>query len=294
VHDNSGDGEYSGATAELERKYRKGLVARIAYTYSKALDDVSEEYTSGNYSAYPEYQGIFANRGRDWGLSAFDHRQRAVLSTAYALPKWHAEGMQKIAADVVNGFQISAIVSYQSGSTYNVQLGTYDWNGDGISNDRPILSNPNAPFASFGVNASDFYGGLPPGTLCDGSYVSNYNKTADRFCHIVTADQVRFITGPYQSGTQSRTIGRNAFVTPGVFSNDFTVQRSFHLYERSSFDFRAECFDCMNHANTGIPNSTLFSGLIPNAAGYSTQQFGNLAPTASGGRNLRFLGRIQF
>lgn len=294
VHDNSGDANYSGVTAELERKMRHGVLTRIAYTYAKALDDVSEEYTSGNFSAYPEQQKPFAGRGRDWAISAFDHRQRAVISAVYELPKWNAEGSMKILAAAYNGFSISGIVAYQSGTPYNVELGTYDFNGDGITNDRPVLSNPNAPFASFGVNASDFYGGFPAGTLCDGAYISNANKTADKFCHVVLPSQVRFITGPYQAGVQNNTIARNAFITPGIFSNDFTAGRTFKLYESASFDFRAECFDCMNHANTGVPNALLFAGDIPNAPGYKPQSFGNLAPTTSGGRTLRFFGRIQF
>ena len=81
VHDNSGDGSYNSGTLELERKYRSGSEFRIGYTYSKSLDDTSEEYSSGNYSAYPQIEPALGGfRGQDWGPSAFDHKQRAALS----------------------------------------------------------------------------------------------------------------------------------------------------------------------------------------------------------------------
>jgi hypothetical protein len=303
VHDNSGDSNYNGATAELRRHYRSGTEVRVAYTFSKFMDDVSEEYSSGNYSAYPEQESALGGyRGRDYGPSAFDHRQRAVLSTVYNFPIWHAAHALRAAAYAVNGFQFSSIVSFQTGSVINIQDGL-DINGDGVTNDRPVLENNSAPINTFAVRAVDYYAGsaaATAGSYCDGTYVGNglaknaaTGGTNDQFCHVVALSSVHFFAGNRYS--QNASIRRNAYYTPGVFSGDAALARTFKITERQDFAFRGECFNCLNHANTGIPNATLYSsGNQPNAPGYSLNTFFNYAPTTSGARTLRIFLRYEF
>lgn len=303
VHDNSGDSNYNGGTMELTRVYRGGSSMRLAYTYSKMLDDVSEEYSSGNYSAYPEQEyALGGYRGRDWGPSAFDHKQRVVLSTVYSVPIIHASSaIGKSLAYAVNGFQLSSIISFQTGSVINVQDGI-DINGDGVNNDRPVLENPNAPLGSFAVRGTDYYsaatGGVA-GIYCDGQYYSNglsKNPSTgknDQFCHPVALSQVQYYVGnKYQ---QNNSITRNASYTPGVFMGDAALQRAFKIGEHQDFQFRGECYNFLNHANTGVPNATLVSsGNQPNAAGYSLNTFGNYAPTTTGARTIRLFLKYEF
>jgi outer membrane receptor protein involved in Fe transport len=302
VHDNSGDGNYNSATLELERKNRNGAGFRIGYTYSKSLDDTSEEYTSGNYSAYPQVEPALGGyRGLDWGPSAFDHKHRVVLSYVYAIPKWHAEGAMKFAGYIVNGFQLNGIISFQQGSVMNIQDGQ-DINGDGVTNDRPVLENPAAPIYSFAVRASDWYTAAqnPTGApYCDGTYVANgLAKNAatganDNVCHPTTLSANHFYAGNRYS--QSVTIRRNDGYTPGILQNDISIQRNFPIHESHSVDFRAEMFNFLNHANTGIPNLTLFSaGNQPVAAGYTQNTFNYLPPTATGNRSIRFFLKYSF
>jgi len=166
-------------SADLERKYRKGLLFRVSYTFARGLDDVSDPYSSGNLSAYPEVETTLptnpGRRGRDWGLSAYDHRQRAVASVVYNTPTFHwGGGFKSVLAHIANNYTVSDITSFQTGSVYNVFAGL-DVNGDGITNDRPVLTNASAPINTFSVAASTFYGG-PAGTYCDGSYVNNADQ----------------------------------------------------------------------------------------------------------------------
>ena len=302
VHDNSGDGDYNGAILELRRSYRRGADVRLSYTYGKALDNVSEEYTSGNYSAYPEQQyALGGRRGRDYGPSAFDHKQRAVLSTVYTVPELHASSFAgKAAAYAINGFQLSTIISFQTGSVLNV-LDGLDINGDGVNNDRPVLENPKAPIGSWAVRGTDYYsaatGGVP-GVYCDGQYYANgltsnpVTKANDNFCHPVSLTQVQYYAGNrYQ---QNNSISRNASYTPGVFSGDAALQRMFKVGEKMDFLFRGECYNFLNHANTGIPNATLYSaGNQPTGPGYTLNTFENYAPTTSGTRNHQDLPEVR-
>ena len=303
---NSGDSQYHGISVELQRKYRAGLLTRISYTFGKALDDVSDPYTSGNLSAYPEVEATLptggAYRGRDWGPSAYDHKQRAVLSLVYNTPTYHpSSGFGKVIAALVNTYEVSSITSFQSGSVYNIQTG-FDINGDSITNDRPVLTNPNAPLGSFSVLATDFYAGSAAAannSYCDGTYKNNASSKNpatginDNFCHVVDRGSQHFFLG--KANTQNATISRNASYTPGVFLSDATAQRSFHIHESVRFDIRAEAFNVLNHANTGIPSFTLYNTTdVPNAPGYTPGTFNNYASSTVGGRVLRFFGKIVF
>jgi hypothetical protein len=59
--------------------------------------------------------------------------------------------------------------------------------------------------------------------------------------------------------------------------------------------FRAESFDVLNHANTGVPSFSLYgSTLLPIAPGYGRGTFANYASTGSGGRILRFFVKYTF
>lgn len=297
--DNGGDSNYNGLELELEHKLRHSLQFRAAYTYAKALDDVSDPYTSGNLSAYPQIQptepgSVAGARGLEWANSAYDHRQRAVGTIVYTTPSLHWEGAKSIFAHILNNYTISTIPQFQTGSAYNVQVGL-DMNNDGITNDRPVLANPSAPVNTWAIDSTYAYStaqGAAPGVLCDGSYVANA-KSGDAFCHKVTLDQVHWYSGHYAQ--QNSTIGRNIGITPGQWLVDGAVQRSFRITERHDVSFRAESFNIFNHANTGVPSFTLYgSSLLPIATGYGRGTFANYASTQSGARNLRFFLRYAF
>ena len=305
--DTTGDSNYNALQLDIERKYQHGFEARFAYTYAKALDDVSDPYTSGNISAYAQIQPTLPTgaqqRGLEWGLSAYDHRHRAVGTIIYNTPVFHPDGMAKsILAHIINNYTLSTIPSYQSGTTYNVQAGL-DMNNDGITNDRPVLTNASAPINTYSVASQTFYTtaqGAAPGVYCDGSYYNNASTKNpvtglnDNFCHPVQLSQMHWYIGDYHV-TTNQTIRRDAGITPGIFGMDAAAQRTFKIGERQAISFRAESFNVLNHANTGVPSFTLNgTTLLPIASGYGRGTFGNYASTGTGNRTLRFFLRYAF
>jgi hypothetical protein len=247
------------------------------------LDDGSEEFTSGNLSTYSEEQ-YPAPRGREYANSAFDHRNIVTGSVVYQIPTWHAEGAARVAGAIVNGWTFGAVSNFQSGNPINVEIG-YDWNGDGIGNDRPILSNPKAPLATWAIKGEDFFD-VNPGTLCDGAYFWDTNDD----CHVVQASDVHWITSNFY--TTQNTVGRNSLTTDHMINTDVSIGRSFKTFEKQDFLFRAEAFDVFNHGNTGNYNASLVTGTF--APGFGTDTFGVKDITASGHRNLRFYVRYEF
>lgn len=303
--DNAGDSDYNSLQVTLEHKLRHSIEFLAAFTYSKSLDNVSDPYTSGNLSAYPQIQpalGVLNARGYEWANSAYDHRLRAVGTIIYQTPSFKGSGLRGVVGHIISNYTVSTIPSFQSGSVYNVQVG-FDVNNDGITNDRPVLENPNAPFNSFAVDSLTFYSaakGGAAGVFCDGTYINNaYSKNPvtglnDAYCHPVSLSQVHWYSGAYTQ--QNPTIGRNVGITPGTWNADAAVQRIFKMGERQAVSFRAEAFNVLNHANTsGAPSFTLYSSADqPVAAGYNPGTFNNYPSVQVGARNLRFFLRYSF
>lgn len=292
LEDNQGDSNYNALQLGLEHRQRHGLALRASYTYSKLLDDSSEIFTdaSSQISTYAEIQR--SPRRREYGPSAFDHRHRLSVAAVYQIPTWHATGAERIAGAVVNGFTFSTITSFQSGQPENVELG-YDWNLDGITNDRPILLNKKAPITNWAIKGEDFFN-VPAGTLCDGP---EFWATNDP-CKVVSAANTHWVASNF--GTTQNTISRNALTTDHTSNTDMSVERSFHIVEHQSFDFRAEALNVFNQGNTGSYNANLITGVPYNGNDlfgntYSgAVTFGNRYLSTTGGRTLRFYARYQF
>ncbi|MGA1981342.1 MAG: TonB-dependent receptor [Acidobacteriaceae bacterium] len=294
--DNTADSNYNSGQIELQHKVRGGLTFRAAYTYSKLLDDGSEEFTdsSANLSTYAELQ-YPNNRRREYAASAFDHRNRIVVSAVYQPPKWNAGEGYHWAGAVVNGWTFSGISVFQSGQPINVEIG-YDWNGDGISNDRPILLNKNAPIQNWAIKGDDpVVGfGLAPGSLCDGPawWATNDN------CHPVTMANTHWVTSYF--GTTQNTVSRNVLFADHASNTDLTVERSFHTFEHQDFRFGVQALNVFNHGPTGSYNSQLIDGVPYNGTDslgnvYSgAVTFGDKALTVSGNRVLRMNATYEF
>jgi hypothetical protein len=116
---------YHGGTLELQKRFSRGFRLMANYTYSKAIDD-STDFNS-DYSAFNEVD-LRAERA----LSDFDQRHKFVFAAIVESP-WKNR--------VLSGFELSPIISYNSGHPFNLLAGA-DINGDNhFTNDRP----PGAP-----------------------------------------------------------------------------------------------------------------------------------------------------
>jgi hypothetical protein len=295
--DNTADSNYNSGQLELQRRMKSGFTFRGNYTFSKMLDNGSEIFTApgnANLSTFPEIQ-YPAPRGREYGPSAFDHRNRIAVSAVYQPPVWHAAEGYRWAGHIVNGWTFSVISTFQSGQPINVEIG-YDWNGDGIGNDRPILLNPKAPIANWAVKGDDpaFGFGMAAGTLCAGPEAW---ATSDP-CTVVSPANTHWVTSDF--GTTQNTVGRNVLFADHVSNTDFTAERSFHTVGHQDFMLRAEALNVFNHGSTGSYNANLITGVPFNGTDISgnvyTGQttFGDKPLTVTGFRTLRIYARYEF
>jgi hypothetical protein len=106
------DSEYDGLSVSYVQRPVKWGSFRVSYTYSKALDDVSEFFFSSPLNNFNVHQ--------DWGRSDDDQRHRVVFdstihsSLASAHTFWER---------LSHGFQLSGILSYYSALPFNIVSG---------------------------------------------------------------------------------------------------------------------------------------------------------------------------
>ncbi|HEY8203470.1 MAG TPA: carboxypeptidase-like regulatory domain-containing protein [Pyrinomonadaceae bacterium] len=126
LYESTANSFYHGATISLTRRFAKDFGINVHYTYSKAIDEVTD--FNSDFSAQNPL-----NVRADRALAAFDQRHRAVFSGTFQSPvKGHSWG-----AKILRDFILSPIFIAGSARPFNLLLG-FDANGDGRSqSDRP-------------------------------------------------------------------------------------------------------------------------------------------------------------
>jgi len=120
---------YHGGIVEVKKRFSDRYSLIGSYTYSKAIDD-STDFNS-DYAAFDEVD-LRAERS----LSDFNQKHKVVFAAVLDSP-WDQ-------SRVFSGFELSPIVSYNSGHPFNLLAGA-DINGDGhFTNDRPPGSPRNS------------------------------------------------------------------------------------------------------------------------------------------------------
>lgn len=226
---NGGDSIYHSLQTRVERGFKNGLLFRLAYTYSKAIDDVNSEVfvTSGGAS---RASNPF-NRSVDRSVASFDVPHRGVLSFIYDVP-----GPKRgFLGQVAGLWSIGGIYRLQSGSVETPFVGGIDLNGDlENTNDRPAIANLNAPPTSVAILASLLGASSPTGYVdANGSPVNPAN--------------VRYIVDPT---IRTNIAGRNTLRGNITNTMDLSLNKGFRLpFEGHKLEVRFDFFNVFNHPN---------------------------------------------
>ena len=220
-----GPSSYNGLQLSAEKRFSAGLSFLAAYTYSKSLDEAA----GGNSSTGESRINIQNPRdvAADYGLSNFDYRQRFTLSTVYDLPFGRGRrflgNANAVENAVAGGWQVTSIVTLQSGAPFSVSLAT-----------------PTANTGTF----------TRPNRICGGNLPSSQqsiNAWYNVSCFVSPP--------PYTFGNA----GRNILIGPGLATWDLGADKDFRLTERFGLQFRSEFFNILNRANFGLPNASIGS-----------------------------------
>ena len=183
----------------------------------------------------------------DYGNSSDDIRHRMTGQYVWLMPFF--EGSTNTALrTVAGGWSLSGIVTVQTGMPVNITI-SQDQANTGQSGQRP-----------------DRVGAIH--AACGAKLVNCINR--DAFA----------LPAQYTYGDSAR----NPFYGPGLVNFDTSLAKTFHLYERLGFQFRADAYNTLNHVNWGQPSGNWSS----------IATFGNITSTATNMRIFEFWGRLTF
>lgn len=232
---NGGDSSYNSLQARLDRGFSNGLLLRFAYTFSKAIDDVgSEVFATTGGSGFGSDPN---NRRTDRSLASFDVPHRFVATFIYDLPKLGRSGFVH---NVLGGYSIAGTYRLQSGNVQSPFVGGIDMNGDGSAvNDRPAISNPNAP-----VNSVAFSNFISKNFISGATSPTGF---VDVNGNPVNPADVRFLVS---ESIRTGLAGRNILRGPKQNRLDLSLTKSIDLgftrMESDHFEIRFDYFNALN------------------------------------------------
>ena len=97
--------DYNALTASMERRFTRGLMLQVAYTFSRSIDNASDKR---------DVAMITSDLAADRGLSTFDRTHVLAISYLYEVPFFRS-GSLRLLRPVFAGWQFSGLSVFQSG-----------------------------------------------------------------------------------------------------------------------------------------------------------------------------------
>ena len=232
---------YDGLQTRVQHRFGRGITALVNYTYSHGLGDSSnanlgaQNNDSFRWSKHPEWE---------YGNLDFDVRHRFVASYIWDLPFGRGQqfgaSANTLTNVVIGNWELSGILTFSSGTWFTV-------------------TDANANFAnSDGQQRPD----AVPGQKANGKPC--VSGTYFNTCAFKDPPQGSF-----------GDVGLNTLRGPGVENWDASLLKNFPIGEQRRFEFRAEFYNILNHANflfaaPGPQNSNNATVLGSTTFGYVT------------------------
>jgi hypothetical protein len=263
-----GNSSYQALWVEAKKRFASGLQFDGTYTYSKSIDDVSQD----NFGI--QLQNSYCVEC-DRGLSDFDVRNRFVLSGIYDLP---FKGNR-----LKDGWEFSLISTLQSGSPFNIHIANTSFTGVGTL--RPDVTGPVITGFSPATN----------GSPTNVTYVQNAGLPGQ-------SSNVFVVQGTNGVPLGFGDLGRNTVIGPGFEDVDIALVKNLAITERMNLQFRCDAFDLLNHANftnpggaapmavtvgPGFGTTSTTQGLITGGTRFTSGDFGS-------SRQLQVAMKFQF
>ncbi len=263
---------YNGISAEYKHADRHGLTADISYTYSHALDDISNGGTGNlGFNNGSVLSQITPNSVSQlmYSNSDYDIRHNLVGDVTYAETNHFANPLVNLAA---GGWVLAGKGYWRSGEPFSVV-------------------NTNAETA---IN-NGTGGGTGSTVLAD--VLNNH------FNHSCTSlSKPCFQTPGLFNGSATQNnfgnVPRNAFYGPHYADIDLTALKSLINYKGAQFQVGAQVYNVLNHVNLGQPQNNASVptslGKISTDVAPPTSPYGSFQGSTVDGRVLVVQGRLIF
>jgi hypothetical protein len=244
---NGGNAWFDAAQVSVDLPLRRGLLANVSYTFSKALDNGSDfSGTAANkdmLNSRPQWQ--YDSYGDRKSLSNFDSLHALQLSYSYDLPGTRTAGF------LLDGWQISGAAMVKSGTPLTLFIGSDApgiGNVDGSGGDRPHLLTPSI----LGLTVGD------PNTSTQ----------------IINRSNFALLT----PGDHRGSLGRNTFRKSGIANLNAAITRQWHGGRAREWRLllRAEAYNLSNTPQFDEPQRN-----------FTSPAFGKITNTLNDGRVMQ-------
>jgi hypothetical protein len=250
---------YHALQVKFERRFSKGLYILNSFTFSKAIDNVSQvlEEPGGNAGNPQNLYDIASDRGRSGYDQPFNNTTSFVWELPFGKGRAYLGDMPYVLDAFVGGWTVTGINTMASGQVVNFRYSP-----------SPVTAN-----------LPSFIGGvaLRP-NLIGNPILPKDQRTIDRYFD-ASALALPSVNQPF--GNAGRNIARG----DSFYQFDFGLQKNFAMLfinESSKLEFRTEFFNLFNKTNFGAPNST-----------FGTAAFGQVRSTAPA-RQIQFALKLSF
>lgn len=244
--------DYHSGQLTVQKRFSRGASVLAAYTFGKALDDSA---TGVRY--FTAATGDPADLRASRGLADFDRTHRLVVSFSLDVPNPFGNGVHGIRKAMFSGWELSGVVTMQSGTPFSVTNAASNLDRDGQAGS--------------------------PGTGGRSDRVGTVSQTTEGD---VRSRLDRFLNpAAFAPAPRSRfgNLGRNTIRGPGANLWDSRLTKLTSLREGLNLRLLAEFFNTWNHAAFGNPGSVL-----------DTAAFGTIRSTTSNARIVQFGLKLEF
>jgi hypothetical protein len=245
---------YHSLQVYVERQFAGSSQISLAYTLSKNLTDSPNDRTTSPQNSYDirsEYQ-----------RATLDRRHVLVMDYVYELPFFSKQ--EGFVGKSLGGWQVSGIVTYNTGLPFTATTSNLDYAGLGLINANPAAR---------------------PNLLCDPN--SNAPHTQQQWFNTSC-----FQTNPPNTGVGSTglpntpgTAGRGVIDGPGTTRFDFTLSKYVPIRESLKLQLRGEVFNIFNQTN--------FRAFVTNGTNVTNIGFGQIGSVRDP-RTMQIGAKIMF
>jgi len=270
---NQGISNYDGLTIQYRRAFSKGFQGQISYTWSHALDDVSNGGSGLQIGYNSQLFNTLANPtvAANYGNADYDVRHNVTADFVWDTPwKFSNRGLNYL------------LGNWTVSSKFYIRTGMPE-----------SLTDTLLPNIFQGtLNVGSTYGGLIPTAVTN---IPSYCGVASVNLATPCLSQSMFLAAGTEPGFGN--IGRNTLFGPGYFNIDTSLYKNIPITERVKLTIGASAYNLLNHAHFADPYPDVRSGSVGDiylTVEEPTSAYGAFQGSVVTGRVMVLTGQLRF
>ena len=274
---NYGVSNYNGLTASFTRRVSTSFQLQAFFTWSHALDDVSNggflPFNLGTNASVLTPQNPYCFRCYNYGNADYDSRHQFNATYLWHTPKLHNFWLNAIA-----DWTVSGTFFYRTGLPFTAIDGADSGTLAGFNYGDTIFANSNLGSLNCGTSAvaNNFVTTTP--CMSPSQFTAPLNSV-----------------GAFGFGNQRR----NQIYGPAYFNTDLTLMKNFRVpkWEGAELQIGAQAFNVLNHPNFDQPVGDISNpqfGFINRTVATPTSIFGSFLGADASPRALQIRAQLRF